>query len=251
MLVKDLDQPILPTPYFELGLKKAVSGHPDLIVLTGDLVHEGDARDYLFLREMVERGADGIPVIPVLGNHDNKRAFREGYLGLTGSACTDEPYHAVYEWDGWRFVVIDTAKEGQGDGFVSEDEASWLRSVLAERAQRGTVLLGHHPFESQQGWFTTTLPDGFLEMLQGSDIIAYLCGHAHYNEARPLGHMLQATTESFDYGVETWSDEVVYTEARGYNTCWLEARHGDLPGKAIVHTHQLFPFNPVIHRMPL
>lgn len=44
-------------------------------MLTGDLVHEGTEEDYRYLREVIERERGGIPVIPVLGNHDFKQAF--------------------------------------------------------------------------------------------------------------------------------------------------------------------------------
>lgn len=251
MLTDELNQPILPTPYFQMALREVASTRPDVIVLTGDLVHEGDADDYRFLREMVDSAAGDVPVIPVLGNHDMKRAFREGYLGLDAPDLTDGPYRAVREIKGWRFVVLDTATEGCGDGALTADDVAWLEGILSKPSQQGTVLLGHHPLESQQGWFCTSVPEGLIDYLQQTDVVAYLCGHAHFNEARILGaSLLQSTTESFDYGVETRGQEVVYTEARGYNTCWLEHDAAGR-GRAIVHTHQLFPFNPVLHRMPL
>ena len=41
-----LRQPVPPVEYFLTGLREAVAAKPDLIVLTGDLVHEGTVEDY-------------------------------------------------------------------------------------------------------------------------------------------------------------------------------------------------------------
>ena len=119
-----LRQPVPPVEYFLTGLREAVAAKPDLIVLTGDLVHEGTVEDYQYLRQLIERERCGIPVIPVLG-------------------------------------------------------------------------------------------------------------------------IQQITAESFAFGVETVSStEVIYTETRGYNTCWVDGRH------VIMHPHQVFPFHPQICRIP-
>ena len=75
------------------GLKTALgqinAAGADAIVLTGDLVHEGESGDYRFLKEILERFAPGIPVLPVLGNHDLKREFYRGWLGEEN----DAPYY--------------------------------------------------------------------------------------------------------------------------------------------------------------
>ena len=81
-------------------------------------------------------------------------------------------------------------------------------------------------------------------MVEESDVFAYLCGHAHYGEIRTVMGIQQITAESFAFGVETVSPtEVIYTETRGYNTCWIEGRD------ITVHAHQVFPFHPQICRL--
>lgn len=241
MFDTELHQPIYPTPYFEIGLKQVASEQPDVLVLTGDLIHEGDADDYRFLKRLIEHYLPGIPVIPVVGNHDFKRAFYDGFLG----EHRDGPYNDVHTINGYRFITLDTATEGCGNGAVTGSQVEWLLGLLKAPAENGTILLGHHPFRSQQAWFNTELEPGLIEALQDSDVIAYLCGHAHYLETRTIGSLLQITGESFDYGVETQPSrtEVVYTETRAYNTVWLEGR--DL----IAHAHFVFPFDPVIKRL--
>ncbi len=70
--------------------------------------------------------------------------------------------------------------------------------------------------------------------MKNSDVFAYLCGHAHYAETRTVLGIQQITAESFAFGVETVSStEVIYTETRGYNTCWVDGRD------VIMHPHQV------------
>lgn len=237
------DMAISPTAYLELGLRRAVRERPDVLVLTGDLIHEGTSEDYEFLRALIEREMPGVPVIPVLGNHDNKAEFYRGWRGED----REGRFNDVAEVGGYRFVVLDTSTEGEADGSIDADQAAWLFDELKTPAENGTILLGHHPFRSEQAWFACNLPEGFLDRIRRSDVIAYLCGHAHYLEARSMGWFMQVTGESFDYGVETLVSrtEVVWTETRAFNTCWVEGRD------IATHAHFLFPFDPVIATFPL
>lgn len=234
-----LRQILPPSAFFLAGLRQAVAERPDLIVLTGDLVHEGTEEDYAYLRELVEENAGGFPVLPVLGNHDFKACFYRGYLGQEKSG----PYFYKYEQSGVRFLVLDTARERCACGSISDQQLDWLEEELKTPAPGGTILLGHHPLESRQAWFHTDCTERFCRILAESDAFAYLCGHAHYAEVRTVLGLRQVTAESFAFGVETVSPtEVIYTETRGYNTCWVEGR--DL----VVHPHQAFPFRPEICR---
>ena len=236
-----LRQPVPPVEYFLTGLREAVASKPDLIVLTGDLVHEGTVEDYQYLRQLIERERCGIPVIPVLGNHDLKACFSRGYLGEEQSGR----YNRKYEWNGYRFLVLDTSTERNGCGSITDEQVAWLAEELQTPAPQGTILLGHHPLESQQAWFHTDYPAALADVLKNSDVFVYLCGHAHYAETRTVLGIQQITAESFAFGVETVSPtEVIYTETRGYNTCWIDGT------TVIVHPHQVFPFHPQICRIP-
>ena len=233
-------QRTMPTDYFITALKEISNADYDLIVLTGDLVHEGSAQDYAYLKELLDTYACGKPVLPVLGNHDFKKSFYEGFCQRT----SDKPVYYVKYIHDYRFIVLDTSIEGEGDGYISDEQEKWLFRQLASPYKKGTVLLGHHPFKSEQSWFQTKLPENFIEKLQKTDVIAYLCGHAHFQESRKLGTFIQLTSEAFNYGVETRKQEVVYTETKGYCTCWLK-EDGDI----VSHMHVLTPYNPVFYTL--
>nr|WP_306730046.1 metallophosphoesterase [Lactiplantibacillus plantarum] len=55
---------------------------PDLIVFTGDLIHDGSADDYQRLHAIVHtmEAEFDCHVRVILGNHDRRAAFYEGYL---------------------------------------------------------------------------------------------------------------------------------------------------------------------------
>lgn len=229
----------LPANYVQVALREIAEAKPDILVLTGDLVHEGSAEDYRFLKMLIDRYCDRIPVLPVLGNHDLKQSFYRGYLNEDRTGR----YYYKHEQNGYRFLVIDTAVERNGCGDISSEQIDWLEQELSHASENGTILLGHHPLQSRQAWFHTDYDARLGDILEKSDVIAYLCGHAHYAEDRTICGIRQITAESCAFGVETVSDtDVIYTHTRGYNTCWLENR------EIIVHQHQMFPVHPQICR---
>ena len=60
-----------------------------------------------------------------------------------------------------------------------------------------------------------------------------------------MGGFVQLVTESFDYGVETKGDEVIYMDVRGYSTVIAEGR--DVRS----HLHVLTPYEQVFKRFKL
>ena len=101
-----------------MGLRQAVRSKPDVIVITGDLVHEGTTEDYATLRRILKREAGDIPVLPALGNHDFKSRFYQGYLEETRTG----PYWSQAEIGGYRFCTLDTSKEGSPHGTITNDQ---------------------------------------------------------------------------------------------------------------------------------
>ena len=238
---RELSQRIMPLDYFTWALKEISKDRPDVIVMTGDLIHEGSEEDYRFLRGLLDKYVPDIKVIPALGNHDFKKAFYRGFL----EKDEDGPYFAVEYIKNYRFIVIDTAVEGRGDGYFRGERAELLFDELKTGYGEGTIILGHHPFKTDQGWYITDCDADICQRLSETDVIAYLCGHAHFNESRQMGGFVQLVTESFDYGVETVKDEVIYTDVRGYSTVTAEGR--DIRS----HLHVLTPYEQVFKRFKL
>lgn len=156
---------------------------PAFVLITGDLSHEGDAEDYAHIRKLLDEGSEriGAPVHVVLGNHDHRGPFREGYLGEQPS---EEPYYYSHTIDGLRLIGLNTQVPGSHNGNLDETQFSWLKQELQTSAPKGTVIGLHHPLLSIGG----VLGDHILanreqvgQALSGTDVVAVLAGHVHSN----------------------------------------------------------------------
>ena len=161
---------------------------PDALVFTGDLADLGEPEAYAQLRQLVEPFAErlGARVLWVMGNHDERTAFRRGLLGgTTDAAGSDAPFDRVDELNGLRVITLDSTVPGHHHGALSDDQLRWLRSELLTPAPLGTILAMHHPpvpsvlplassVELRDQW-------RLAGVLRGTDVRAIIAGHLHYS----------------------------------------------------------------------
>ncbi|WP_431277933.1 phosphodiesterase [Leifsonia poae] len=163
---------------------EAAGAHPEAIVLTGDLADKGDPAAYAKLRQIVEPAAArmGAQIIWVMGNHDNRAAFRSELLDLPPSMQTID---RVYDVNGLRVIALDSTVPGAHHGEVTGAQLDWLAAELATPAPHGTILAMHHPpvpsvldlavaVELRDQW-------ALSEVLEGSDVRSIIAGHLHYS----------------------------------------------------------------------
>lgn len=159
---------------------------PDAIVFTGDLVDLGEAAAYDAIRALVEPFAErlGARLLWVMGNHDDRGAFREHLLDETPAEPT-APYDRVDELDGLRIVTLDTSVPGHHHGELSAAQLEWLRDVLATPAPLGTVLAMHHPPVPSVLPLAASVElrdqNRLADVLRGTDVRAIIAGHLHYS----------------------------------------------------------------------
>ncbi|UOW01794.1 phosphodiesterase [Agrococcus sp. SCSIO52902] len=169
---------------------EASGARPDAIVFTGDLTDHGEPDAYRRLRAIVDPvAADlGARVVWVMGNHDDRRAFR---AELLDEPASDAPVDAVVEIDGLRIITLDSTVPGFHHGAVSPAQRAWLGEVLATRAPHGTILAMHHPPVPSvlDLAVSVELRDqaNLAEVLAGSDVRAILAGHLHYSSTATFG----------------------------------------------------------------
>ena len=113
-------------------------------MFTGDLADLGEPDAYVRLRELVEPAARRMhaQVIWVMGNHDERGAFREVLLGQHPSVA---PVDRVYWLGGLRVIALDSTVPGHHYGEVTSAQLDWLAEELASPAPHGTILAMHHP----------------------------------------------------------------------------------------------------------
>lgn len=157
---------------------------PEAIVFTGDLADKGEPDAYRKLRSIVEPAADrlGAQVIWVMGNHDNRQAFRSS---LFGELPTANPVDRAYDVNGLRVITLDTSVPGQHHGEVTDAQLDWLAEELSTPAPHGSILAMHHPpLPSVLDLAVAVeLRDqaGLAEVLEGSDVRSIIAGHLHYS----------------------------------------------------------------------
>lgn len=156
----------------------------DAIVVTGDVADLGEPDAYVRARAAIEplaRAAEA-ELVWVMGNHDERAAFRRGLTDETEGG--DEPVHRVVDVGGLRIISFDVTVPGWHHGAVDADAAAWLRAVLAEPAPYGTVLALHHaPIATPLALMDVLELHGqdlLADALAGSDVRIIIGGHLHY-----------------------------------------------------------------------
>jgi Icc protein len=164
---------------------------PAFIVISGDLAHQGSPATYHALRELLAEtlAPFGVPVVLALGNHDDRRAFRQVFFGEDDG---ERPY-AYSQWvEELRIIVLDSLVPGEAGGWLGEEQLDWLERELATPAPRGNLLVVHHPVVhrgvSRLGEEELILRDraALAERVRGRPILGILSGHTHVATAAPF-----------------------------------------------------------------
>ncbi len=165
---------------------EASGARPEALVFTGDLADVGDPRAYDTLRSIVEPAAGrlGAQVIWVMGNHDDRGAFRSTLLGQYPSSA---PVDRVYDINGLRIIALDSTVPGAHHGLVTDAQLDWLAEELAYQAPHGTILAMHHPpvpsVQDLAILVELRNQEALAEVVRGSDIRSIIAGHLHYSTA--------------------------------------------------------------------
>jgi len=161
---------------------------PDLLLLTGDLVHHGYPQGYQRLSEYVQKVDADIRWLP--GNHDNAR-----HMSVFSEL-------SLLQWrkHDWCVVSLDSTSlpDGKGSGSLGECELQRLEAILQAPPSKYLLIALHHPpVHVGSPWQDAIClgdKDAFWRILEDSkSSVAKLivCGHLHqdhevYNLSPPL-----------------------------------------------------------------
>lgn len=198
---------------------------PDFVVLGGDLANHGSAESYGLLKDML--AVLPMPVIPALGNHDDRAAFRAvfDWPGEAGAPMFHESVQA-----GLHVIALDSSIPGRVGGGIGPDQLAQLEQALHRHADLPKLLVCHHPPHLDRPgalpWESLNEPDSarLADTLRGQPVIAVLCGHVHLNRVmiwRGLPVLinigLHATVDPLEPG------DMVIEESSGFALCRLDA----------------------------
>jgi len=166
-----------------IGIAEETGIRPSFSIITGDISQEGSQTGYDIAKEYISRIESlGGPVIPVVGNVDGRRRFRESLLRKPAS---DAPCYYTEKVDDTRIIVLDSQAPGEVTGALQGEQLDWLENQL-KHGTEPTLIAFHHPP------FTVYLPNGgthnvfeprdaerLQQIVKHGNVVAVLCGHLH------------------------------------------------------------------------
>jgi Icc protein len=203
---------------------------PDFIVACGDLIgdeSEGSYRRLQTLLQPVEA-----PVHFVMGNHDERAAFRRVFRPATSSSA--DPVCEAFERGGVRFLLLDSILPGKVEGLLAGDQLHWLEAQLTAHPDRPTwIFLHHQPLPIYIRWLDALGLQNqkeFLEVLNRHPQVEAICyGHVHQVRRFRYGGALFLSVPALAFQFSSVNQELEITQEppgfRRVEICGLERRH--------------------------
>jgi len=109
----------------------------DLILLTGDLVHEPTKTSYQKLADHLS--VLTTPILSLPGNHDIPELMRY-VMGANGHDTGN-----LIKFDDWTIILLDTCVRNEHSGELSTGELNFLRTTLETNFDSHFLIALHHP----------------------------------------------------------------------------------------------------------
>ncbi len=159
-----------------LAQAQQVMGKPDLVLATGDLVHDASDAGYKRLCSRLQK--IGVPAYCLAGNHDLPRKM--------SLLLNKDNVHYVpsVQLNGWSLVFLDSTIPGETGGNLTKTQLVQLEEKLARHAQLPTLICLHHqPLPVGSQWMDSiglNNPDSLLQVMdRHPQIKGVIYGHIH------------------------------------------------------------------------
>jgi 3',5'-cyclic AMP phosphodiesterase CpdA len=163
----------------------------DVIVHTGDVVHNGRANEYAQAVGLLAKAAAPVYVLP--GNKDDRANLRSAFsAGGYFTAGCDFIDYAIEDYP-VRLIALDTLSPGNGRGDFRREQADHLIELIGAEPNKPIAIFTHHPpFEVTVGpdrlHFETMKSMARLrDALQHGRVVAVFSGHVHRAAAGRIG----------------------------------------------------------------
>jgi len=162
---------------------------PDLVLLTGDLVNEGEPEQYAHLVELLAPLSAPLVLLP--GNHDRVDALRAAFPSSVPQR--DDRADGVVEGE-VRLVALDSSRFPEPGGDLDADQLDWLEEVLSAAPTVPTIVALHHPpfatgIAHMDAMALAAAASDGLEAVIGRhpQVERVVCGHVHRSITRRFG----------------------------------------------------------------
>jgi 3',5'-cyclic-AMP phosphodiesterase len=148
----------------------------DLVLVTGDLVHDATASGYQRIRDYIlDLNA---PALCIPGNHDRNPVMSENVKAATIGT------EVISEQGDWIVIMLDSTIQGEVGGHLETDQLEQLKSGLDRYPDRHILVsLHHHPISLGSSWIDGIAldnPDELFSILDRyNNVRGLLWGHAH------------------------------------------------------------------------
>jgi Icc protein len=148
----------------------------DLVLVTGDLIHDASAEGYQRLRDhLLDLNT---PTYCIPGNHDQNHVMEQNIRGKGISTDT------VSRHGGWTIIMLDSTIPGEVGGHLNSEQLDQLKSGLDNHSDNHILVsLHHHPISLNSEWIDKIAldnPEDLFSILdQYQNVKGLLWGHAH------------------------------------------------------------------------
>lgn len=172
---------------------------PDLVLFTGDLVHDTEKPNEVQTRIAKFREIASKLKVPkiyfVPGEHD---------AGLDAGVIFKEafgPTHYSFDHKGVHFIALDNVSRARPE--VGAEQVAWMKKDL-ERFSKSTpiIVFTHRPLfdlKPEWEWFTSDGPD-VMDVLAPFSNVTVLYGHIHREHEEHNGNALHLAARSLAFG---------------------------------------------------
>lgn len=177
------------TDKFLSVLRLALEQQPNLLLLTGDLVNDGNVQLYNWLFKELKR--TNIPFVCLAGNHDVTRELghelpfcKRKFHPIQTDKRLIDTHHLVIELpqNTWQILSLNSAVSGQIHGRLTDDQLGFLKTHLSCNLPT-IIAMHHHSLPVGSAWIDKHILQNHNEFWQTLSpyrcIKAIICGHVH------------------------------------------------------------------------
>lgn len=154
---------------------------PDVVIVTGDLVEQGDKAGYQHFVELIRPLKMPVYVLP--GNHDNPHMMSEVFAETPYFPTSDSTFQYAIDDLPIRILALNSHSGGTELPEFDEQRMSWLQMQL-HQSDKPTLIALHHPPMTTG---IELIDMGGSEWFQGlksvlaehSHVKLVICGHCH------------------------------------------------------------------------
>lgn len=176
-----------------------------------------------------EMGKIGIPVFPLIGNHDHNQKIKNNDEGASSDFETNfGPTYYSYNIGDCHFVVLDDILyNGRKDytGEITKNQLDWLREDLKYIGRDKLIIVALHiPTKRRQNNSGITNAQALYDILEGYKV-RILSGHAHYNFATTISDKIEENSLGSVMGAGWSGDLCSDGSPRGYGVYEIDGNN--------------------------